>query len=79
MKKRTFAIAGSLAVLGFAAAPIAATAATTHSTPRLDRVERVSAARDRSIDRSGTSRVDRSVDLSRSLHDVQSPDPALHR
>lgn len=71
MKKRTLAIAASLAALGFAAAPIAASAATSHSNPRHDRVEHAGTARDRSVDRSSK---DRSVDTGKSSHDSSSRD-----
>ncbi len=73
MKKRTIAIVTSVAALSFAAAPIAS-AATTHSVSKTDRLERV---RDTSVDRHAADRsatdrthVDRSrdpvsIDLSR--------------
>jgi hypothetical protein len=68
LKSRTIAIAGSIAALSFAAAPIAA-AATPHHTP--SRAASVDASRDttgvrhldRSPDRTDRSSVDRSWDI----------------
>jgi hypothetical protein len=66
MKSRTIAIAGSIAALAFAAAPIAAVAATAH--PGGTSTTRVDASRDmrgaRHIDRTPDKRsADRSVDV----------------
>lgn len=69
MKKQTIAIAGSIAALGFAAAPVTALAAT-HANPRPASELRLDHSRDakglrhveKSIDKS-KDRVDRSRDL----------------
>jgi Ni/Co efflux regulator RcnB len=58
MRSKTIAIAGSIAALSFAAAPVAAVAATTHHT-------HTSAARvDRSRDVRGVRHTDRTPDRS---------------
>jgi hypothetical protein len=67
MKPRTIAIAGSIAALSFAAAPLAQ-AAASHKTPAIE--TRV----DRSRDASGVRHLDRSpdkasIDASRDIRD----------
>ncbi len=63
LKSRTIAIAGSIAALSFAAAPVAAIAATMHhSTASTTRI-------DRSRDSSGVRHVDKTPDR-------QSADPS---
>jgi hypothetical protein len=57
MRSRTIAIAGSIAALSFAAAPVAAVAATTHHPSTAARV-------DTSRDASGVRHVDRTPDKS---------------
>jgi Ni/Co efflux regulator RcnB len=70
MRSRTIAIASSIAALSFAAAPIAAVAATTHHSP-------TSSAR---IDRSRDSRDVRHVDKTRdSSRDTSSADSTRDR
>jgi len=61
MKTKTLAIAGSIAALSFAAAPVAAIAATSHQTPRP--VAQV----DRSRDARGVRHVDRTPDRTSSI------------
>ena len=58
MNRRTLAIAGSVAALSFAAAPVAASAASPHHSTKAKLVSRT----DRSLDQRGTSHVDKSVD-----------------
>lgn len=67
MRSKTIAIAGSIAALSFAAAPVAAVAATHHSHAPAARV-------DSSRDKSGVRHVDRtpdrkSADSSRDIRD----------
>lgn len=78
MKKRTLAIAGTLAALTLTAAPIAAaTASAGHTTPRSDRIETTT---DRTAEHNLTSRSDRSLDRStRSGHDISSVDRTRDR
>jgi hypothetical protein len=68
MKRRTLAIAGSIAALSFAAAPVAAVAATPHhSTHTAARVDRSRDLRDgRHVDRTPDRT---SVDTSRDIPD----------
>ena len=56
MKRRTLAVAGSIAALSVAAAPVAAVASSTHQGAKTE------ARTDRSRDLSGTRHVDRSPD-----------------
>jgi hypothetical protein len=58
MRSRTIAIAGSIAALSFAAAPIAAVAATPHHSAA------ATARADRSRDASGVRHVDKTPDKS---------------
>lgn len=74
MKRRTLAIAGSVAALSLVGAPIAAAASAPHSGAKA----KVESRTDRSVDVRGSSHADKSLDKT-SKTDRSSTDSKLDR